>query len=208
MKLYTFPMSPNCLRVVAAANQAGIKLDYVIVDLTKGEHMKPEFIKLNPNHKVPTLVDGDYVLWESTAILVYLAQVKPDSGLIPADLKQRMLLLQWMSWNTAQFSPACGVFVFENLVKKLLNMGAPDAAALGKAKADFKRFGKVLDDHLQGRKYLVGDQPTVADHHVVSIFVHAEAGQIPVGEFKEIGRWSKALFSSEPWKKALAEIRR
>lgn len=207
MKLYTFPMSPNCLRVVAAANQAGIKLDRVIVDLTKGEQMKPEFIRLNPNHKVPTLVDGDYVLWESTAIMVYLSQSKPDSGLLPSDLRDRMLVLQWMSWNMANFAPACAIFVYENLVKKLLKLGDPDPAAIARATEDFKRFAKVLDDHLKGRDWLVGGKMGLADHHVGSSLVHAQPGGIPVSGFKEIGRWTQALYASEPWTKALAEMR-
>jgi glutathione S-transferase len=206
MKLYTFPASPNSLRVFAVAHETGQNLEMVPVDLSKGEHMKPEFIKLNPNHKIPTLVDGDFVLWESTAIMLYLAY-KAGGKLIPTDPKPRAQMHQWISWNTAHLSPACTIFLFENMVKGLLKIGEPDPKQLAKGDEEFARFGAVLNDHLKGRKYLVGNSSTIADHHVFASFVHAGGCGLPVAKFPEIQRWSAEMAASAPWQKALAVLK-
>ena len=206
MKLYVFPPSPNSLRCQAVADQAGIDLELVSVDLHAGEQMKDEFIALNPNHKIPVLMDGDFILWESAAIMLYLAAKKPDSGLLPGDERERALCAQWLFWNSAHWGPACAIFTFENLVKRMFAMGEPDAAALEKGKEQFGQFAAVLNDHLKGRDTLIGDRPTVADHGIVSWLVHAKDAQIPVGDYGEIARWSADLLRSDPWQKALAII--
>lgn len=206
MKLYTFPASPNSLRVFAVAHELGLDLEMVPVDLTKGEHMKPEFLKLNPNHKIPTLVDGDFVLWESGAIMLYLAY-KAGGRLIPADPKPRAQMHQWLAWNTAHMGPACQIFLFENFVKGLFNLGEPDAKRLAQGADEFARFGAVLNAHLKGRRHLVGDSTTIADHHVCAVFVHAGLCGMPVAQFAEIQRWCGEMTATAPWQKALAVLK-
>lgn len=205
MKLYTFAASPNSLRVFAVAHELGQDLELVPVDLTKGEHLKPEFLKLNPNHKIPTLVDGDFVLWESTAIMLYLAY-KGGGKLIPADPKPRAQMHQWISWNTAHMGPACATFLFENMVKGMLKLGDPDPKRLAQGEEEFARFGAVLNEHLKGRKHIVGEGRTIADHHVFSSFVHAGLCGLPVTQFPEIQRWCGEMAASGPWQKALAVL--
>ena len=123
MQLYYFPPSPNSLRCQAVANQLGIKLELIQVDLHSGAQMSDDFIALNPNHKIPTLVDGDFVLWESGAIMSYLAEAQPDNNLIPDNLQDRARMAQWSYWNYAHWGAVCGIFIFENLVKKVMNLG-------------------------------------------------------------------------------------
>jgi len=79
MKLYGFPPSPNTWKVRAVAAHLGIPLELEFVDLTKGQHRTPEYLALNPTGRTPTLVDGDFRLWESNAIMQYLASQKPNS---------------------------------------------------------------------------------------------------------------------------------
>jgi glutathione S-transferase len=207
MELYTFPASPNSLRVMAVAYQAGIPIEIVRVDLTKGEHMTPDFLRLNPNHKIPTLVDGDFVLWESGAIMHYLAELKPRSKLVPKDRHQRMHMHQWMYWNGTNFQPAAQILVFERFVKGLLNLGTPDPNEVRKGEDGFHRYAKVLNDHLRGRNFLVGEGVTLADHMVVSTFVHREAAGFPMGNYGEVQRWIGQLLGSKAWKKALKDMR-
>ena len=207
MKLYTFPLSQNSLRVVAVTNQAHIDLEIVPVDLAKGEHMKPEYLALNPNHKIPTLVDGDFVLWDSTAIIFYLADLKPRSKLVPKDRHDRMHMYKWVTWNLSEFSPPCGSLQFERMVKKLFNMGDPDANVVAKAEENFHRFAKVLNAQLAGRDWLVGDCITLADHHVASTLVHAEAASMPLAGYDHIRGWRARVYGTKAWKKALKALR-
>ena len=206
MKLYVFPPSPNSLCCQAVANQAGIELELIPVDLPGGGHMQPDFVKLNPNHKIPTLVDGDYTLWESGAIMLYLANLAPESNQVPKDLKSRAQMVQWLFWRTAHFAPACGVFTFENLVKPMLGMGEPDQAEIEKGSEDFHRFFGVLDGHLQGKDFMLGNTVSVADHAIAAWLVSAEAAAFPMQDYNEVKRWSAGILGSEAWQKALASI--
>ncbi|HEY7841725.1 MAG TPA: glutathione S-transferase family protein [Gammaproteobacteria bacterium] len=207
MKLYTFPASPNSLRVTAVAYQAGIPLEIVRVDLTKGEHMSPDFIRLNPNHKIPTLADGEFVLWESGAIMHYLAELKPRSKLVPKDRHERMRMHQWMYWNGTNFQPQAQILIWERFVKGLFNLGAPDQDQIRKGEEGFHRYAKVLNDHLRGRNFLVGDTVTLADHMIVSVFVPREQAGFPMGNYGEIQRWMGQMFASKAWKKAFKDTR-
>ena len=206
MQLYVFPPSPNSLPCQVVANQVGIELELISVDLGSGAQMGDEFVKLNPNHKIPTLVDGDFVLWESTAIMIYLCHKRPGSSLIPEDLQERVQAVQWMSWNTAHWGPTCGIFTFENLVKKIMNIGDPDPVQLARGQEEFARFGTVLNDHLKGRNTLVGSSVTLADHAVASWLVHAGGAELPLENYAEITRWSGEILGSTAWQEALATI--
>ena len=206
MQLYVFPPSPNSLRCQVIANQLGIELELIPLDLAGGAQMSDEFIALNPNHKIPTLVDGDFVLWESTAIMIYLCHKNPGSSLIPEDIRERSQAVQWMSWNTAHWGPTCGIFIFEIMVKKILNIGDPDPAQLARGQEEFARFGKVLNNHLKGRDTLVGSSVTLADHTVASWLVHAGGAGLPLEDYAEITRWSGEILGSAAWQEALATI--
>src|ERR1700692_1248731 len=112
-KIHAFPASPRAFKVLWAANHLGIDYELVFVDLTKGGASTPEFLKLNPNGRMPVLQDGDYVLWESNAIVNYLASLKPDAGLLPADTKGRLSIEKWQFWESVHWDSACAIFSFE-----------------------------------------------------------------------------------------------
>jgi Glutathione S-transferase len=202
MKLYHFPPSPNSRRVLAVAYHLGIDLDLQPLNLPQGEHMGPQFVKLNPNHKIPTLVDGDFVLWESSAIMQYLAGKKPGNNLWPDNPKTQADINRWLFWNVAHWSSACGVFIYEHLVKKFLNLGPPDPNEIKKAEELFHRFAQVLDDHLKGREWLVGNNITLADYAVASPLDLKEVAQYPAQKYKEINRWYGNIEKLDAWKKS------
>lgn len=206
MKLYTFPASPNSLKVTATAALLGIQMEQVIVDLGKREQLKPEFVALNPNSKIPTLVDGDFVLWESAAIMLYLAE-KSGKGLLPSDFHERMQMHQWIAWELSHMGPACGTLLFERFVKGLFKLGEPDANAIAQGETNFHRFAKVLNLHLKGRDYVVGKALSLADYHIAAPFVHTRIAKYPLEEYAEIRRWSDAILGSEAWRKALADLK-
>src|SRR6266852_7968095 len=148
MKLYGFPPSPNTWKVRAVAAQLGIKLELQIVDLSKGEQRTTAYLALNPTGRTPTLVDGDFTLWESTAIMQYLGGRKSNT-LWPNDARTRADIMRWQSWQLQHWSKeACEPLTFQRLVKKVLNLGPPDAAVVEKATECFHREARVLDTHL------------------------------------------------------------
>lgn len=199
MKLYHFPMSPNSRRVVAVLHHLGLACELQAVDLSKGEQMQPEFLHLNPNHMIPTLIDGDFVLWESNAIMQYLCSKVPDNSIWPANPVTQADVSRWQFWQAAHFGSACGIFIYERLIKKLLNLGEPDANEIAKGEDRFNRFAKVLETHLTGREWLVGDTVTLADFSVGSYLSLAEMAQYPMASYIEIPRWYRNLEQLPSW---------
>lgn len=199
MKLYHFPISPNSRRVVAVLHHLGLDCELIPLDLLKGEHLKGNFLQLNPNHMIPTLVDGEFVLWESNAIMQYLCSKVPETSLWPADPAVRADISRWQFWQTAHFGRACGIFIFENILKKALNLGEPDADEITKGEDSFRRFADVLEAHLKGREWLVGDHVTLADLSVGSFLDLTEMARYPLASYQEIQRWYKNIQQLPAW---------
>lgn len=199
MKLYGFPASPNTWKVRALASQLKIPLDFEFVDLTKGAQFAPAYLALNPTGRTPTLVDGDFVLWESNAILQYLAS-KTTTALWPNDARSRADITRWQCWELAHWgAQACGPLTFENLVKKFVNLGAPDQTAVAKATEAFNKEARMLDAHLAKHKYLVGDALTIADFTVAAPLFHAQGAGMPVAPYARVQGWFAQVSALPCW---------
>jgi len=206
IELYVFPPSPRAFKVMAVANHLGIETTLHFIDLINGDQKAPEYAALNPNMRMPTLKDGDYVLWESGAIAQYLAGKKPESGLLPTDGRGRLDVTRWQFWDIAHWDPACAVYLFENLVKpNILKSGEPDQAAIAKGAEAFHRNAKVLDDHLRGRKFVTGERLTLADFFLGSCLHYADKARFPLESYGEIKRWYGTLSALPAWQKTLAQ---
>jgi glutathione S-transferase len=206
MEIYVFPPSPRAIKVMAVANHLGLDWTMRALDFSKGDHKAPAYAALNPNCRMPTLKDGDYVLWEANAIMQYLAAKKPSSGLFPTDDKARIDITRWQFWDLAHWDPAYSVFLFEYVVKpRLLGMNEPDAAALAKGAEAFHRSAKVLDGHLKGRKYVTGDALTLADFSLGAGMIYADMCRLPVEPYGEIKRWYAGLSALASWQNTLAQ---
>jgi glutathione S-transferase len=198
MDFYTNPLSPNCRKVDAVAKQLGIQLEYKVIDVIKGEARTPEFLAINPNGKVPALVDGDVTLWESNAIQCYVAS-KTDNELWPKT-NARYDILRWQAWELAHFGSAARAIVFQRLLKPLLGLGKADPARCEEEEGYFKRYAAVLDQALAGRRFLVNDTLTLADFCVASSLTHAEPARLPLQGFENIKRWFAALDEQPGWR--------
>jgi glutathione S-transferase len=197
MKLYYWD-TLNPRKACAVAKYLNSPVEFVPVDLGKGEHKRPDYLAINPNGAVPALEDSGKTLWESNAIMCYLAD-KAGSDLWPHDERQ-IEIIRWLSWDAFEFAPQAGTFYFENIIKPRYSLGDPDAAALERATDQFKRFAGVLNDHLRGRDYLVGDGLTVADFAVAASLPYADDAGIPLDGFSEIQRWHARLNELEAWR--------
>jgi len=201
MKLYHFPHSPNTRKVLAVIHSLELDTELEMVNLLTGEQMKAEFIRLNPNHKIPTLEDGDFVLWESNAIMQYLATQKPDNKLWPSDSKVQADISRWQCWQLAHWGPACESLIYERMVKKITGEGDPDPAEIAKGEENLHLFAAVLNQHLKGRRWIVGDNVTLADFSVGAPLTYTEAAQLPIESYGEIRRWYDGLEKLVAWKR-------
>jgi glutathione S-transferase len=199
MKLLTFPPSTNTRKVQMVAHTLGLPLEIVMVDLTKGEHRKPDFLALNPNGKIPVLVDGKTTLWESSAIMIHIAEKKPNA-LWPADPAVRTGILRWLFWDGAHWQPAIAAFLFQNIVKSFLGLGAPDEALLAAARPEVVRYSAVLDGHLAARDWIAAAGPTLADFAIAPALHHAPQAKAPIEGCANIERWMARVRGLPAWK--------
>ncbi len=117
MKLYGFAPSPNTWQVRALATHIGVPLEFVPLDFTKGDTKTPAFLAINPTGRTPALVDGDFKLWETMAIMQYVAGKKANP-LWPDDARARADIARWQSWNLAHWTrDAWAPVLSERLVK-------------------------------------------------------------------------------------------
>jgi glutathione S-transferase len=163
MKLYMFPTA-RALGIVALKNYLGLDCEVQSIDLGRGDQLTPQYAALNPNRKMPTLDDDGFVLWESNAILFYMAAKHPNSGLWPADLQGQADVLRWLAWQGAHWdAESCGMVGYENASKAVLGLGPPDPAFIARGEQNFARFAAVLDASLRGKTWLLGERLTIAD---------------------------------------------
>jgi glutathione S-transferase len=208
MKLFSMHNSNNCRRVNATIQHLG--LDVEVVELSMGEMQtklkSPDFLELNPNGKVPTLVDGDLTLWESRSIMQYLASHKPGNTLWPSDPKRQADIARWQFWEASHLSKGTGVYAFEKLFKKLFMKQDADPVALAAGEKEWKTWAPVLDQQLATRKWITGDELTLADFSVGCCFSYAEASGLPWDGYKNIKAWWGRLNEVPAWKNTAPKV--
>ena len=159
MRLYGFAPT-RTIRALWLLRELDVDFELVTVDLTKGEHKKPEFLAVNPAGKVPVLVDGDLVLTESVAIVLYLAEKYPQKGFLPADLATRAEVYKWLLFTATELEqPLWRIARHTALYPAERRIPAEILVA----RQDFAEMAPVMDQHLGDRKFLVGAHATVAD---------------------------------------------
>jgi len=204
MRLFIFPPSARGLAIVALNDYLRTECEIVPIDLSKGDQRTPDYATKNPNKKMPMLEDGGFVLWESNAILFYLASKRPQSGLWPTDLEGQADVLRWLAWESAHWdAESVGMVAYETASKKVLGLGPPDPAFIARGQQNFARFAAVLDESLKRRVWLTGDALTIADFSVAGLVPSAERMQLPVKEYPEIARWYATLAALPAWRRAL-----
>jgi len=159
IKLYGTPPT-RVIRVLWILNELGLEYEIHPIDLLKGEGQSKDFLKLNPAGKVPVLVDGGLVLTESAAIQLYLAEKYPQAGLVPESLEQRAEMYRWSFFLMTEIEqPLWRISRHTFLYPKEKRL--PEDVEL--AKQDCREMVAVLEQHMKGREFLVGERPSVAD---------------------------------------------
>jgi glutathione S-transferase len=201
MRLYHHPMSANARRAVMTALQLGAEVELVAVDLAKGEQRKPEYLRLNPNGKVPVLDDDGFVLWESHAIMAYLADRTPGQTLYPEAPRARADVNRWLFWNAHHFTPAVSVLGWENLVKGMIGQGGPDPAAVKRGEGLVTDCARVLDAHLAGKTWIAQDQLTLADLAIATPLMVIKEAKLPVADHAHLLSWFGRVQELDAWQK-------
>ena len=202
MKLYYHPGSGNCRRVLAVAAHLELPLELLAIDFMDPNDANSKKMKsLDPSDRIPLFEEAGFVLPESNAIMQYLTSKKVGQTLYPEDAKSRAEVLRWQCFTLAHLEEATGPLVYENLFKKVFGMCAADAAEVEEALEGFMDHAEVLDAHLKGKKFFVGNTLSIADFCVGAALMYWEPAGIPLTKFKNLHAWYQNLESLPAWKK-------
>lgn len=204
ISLYAFP-TPNSIKVPIALEELGVPYTLNRVDIRAGEQKRPAFLALNPNGKVPVIVDpdgpdgGPITITESAAILVYLAE-KFDR-LLPASGTARVRAFEWLFFHAAGLGPAFGQSgYFQKLAPE------PNPAAVERFHGEARRTLSVLDHRLASAPYLAGDRYSIADiANFGWIWRRAFAG-VDLEASPNVARWYAAIEARPATARALERL--
>ncbi|CAD5117681.1 DgyrCDS6431 [Dimorphilus gyrociliatus] len=190
---YYFVVSPYCRSVLYAAEVLDVKLNKKVINLLKGEQKNEEFVKLNPHHKVPTLVDGDFVLGESRSILTYLFNKYGKSKheyLYPKDLKKRAKIEQFLYYTATTVAPAVlGYFAGIFFGKR-----KPTEEETTKLETALNDLDKI---YFQNSPFIFGDKPTLADFDLAPVILHLELLKYDYSKYPGISKFIAAVKKSD-----------
>jgi glutathione S-transferase len=194
---YSDVLSPR--KACALARYLDSPVELVYLDLRKGEQRTADYLALNPSGKVPTLVDGERVVWEADAVMCHLAH-RAESELWPREADRQIDVIRWLSWNQQHFTHHGGALYFEHIIKPWFGIGAADPAVVEEALAGWRRFAAVLNDHLVHRRWLLGQTLTIADFAVAVVLPYAATARVPIDEFPHVRRWHDQLNELPAWR--------
>ena len=203
MQLFDVPMSPHCKKVRICADELGLPLELVPVNPRAGDNRNPEYLAKNPMGKVPTLVDGDFSLWESGAILAYLAAKKPEKGLLPAEPRAHADVLRWMFWYASHLEPHTTALALERIYKKMRGQPGDDPHFIKAAEDQLARFLPVLEEQLKAHEFVTGHL-SIADIAMGCTLEGAERYKLDLAPYPHIRGWLSRLQARDSWKKASA----
>ncbi|QDH70311.1 glutathione S-transferase family protein [Marilutibacter alkalisoli] len=190
MKLYGLGPTRS-LRAEWALRELGVDFDFIPIDLLAGEAQTPEFLRLNPAGKLPVLVDGDLVLTESAAIVLYLAEKHPEQGLLPPDLQARAQVYKWVLFAMTELEQPLWRIVKHTFLypeeKRL-------PADIDLAREEFRQMATILDRHMQGRSFIVGDTITAADCVTVYLMDWANEEDL-LGDFPQLRAYMDRMYA-------------
>ncbi len=203
LKIYGSDLSGPANKVRFAANALGLKYEYIQVNLREGEQRKPEFQKLNPVGKIPVVDDDGFVLFESNAIIRYLAD-KNNSPLYPRELKARAVVDQWIDFISSHVGLAFGKVAFNRFFAPRMKMEV-DERSLKEGLQWLDRYLPIVNDQLGKNKYIASDKMTIADIALLATLDPAEVASVDLSAYKNIVHWRNALKKQDFYTKCFKE---
>lgn len=198
MKLYFFP-TPRNLCVTALIDYLGIEVERIPVNLLEAAHKAPDFEMINPNKKVPALIDGDFRLWEHPAIMLYLAETA-RSDLVPATTAGRADLMRWISWMQMHWAEGADALGMEFLAKPAMGLGDPDEEAVARGVAHLKDLTPIVDAHLGRNRFFLGENLSIFDFMFGGSITHWQTCRMPLENAANILAWQDRLQSIPAWR--------
>ena len=202
--LYSTPLSANGRKPLALARHLGLALDVRTVNVYAGEGRSPEYLALNPLGKIPTLVDGDWVLSESNAILQYLGDAYGGGALGSRDARGRADVARWLFWESAHWQPSLSAALSAFVITRLWPERALPEVTVNWDDGALAPLLAFLERHLSGSPFLVGPALTIADFSVAGMTTYFRPGGFPFARVPAISAWFGRVESLEAWRSTAA----
>jgi glutathione S-transferase len=201
LKIYATPLSANGRKVLAVSRYLGLEAEIHEVNVYRGEGRSPEYLAINPSGKIPTLIDGEFVLSESNAILLYLAEAHGANRLWSGDPRQRARIVQWLFWESAHWQPTLIAILSELVGHRLLPERIPKPPhSPDWSSALVRPVLETLEAALSAGAFLTGAEPTIADFAVAGMASYFRAAAFPFQRFPQIANWYARIESFESWR--------
>lgn len=198
MRLYHNPMSSNARRTLMTAIHLELPVELAEVDLMNMDDRR-RLAELNPNVKVPVLADGTFLLWESCAIMQYLAGKAPGQTLYPEEPQARADIDRWMFWCSQHFAPAIGVLTWERAWKGMTGCGDADPLEVARGERELAECAFVLDNHLAGRSWVCGDSLSLADFALAAPMMYSDKVALPLAQYPHLQAWFARVQELPAW---------
>lgn len=201
MQLYEWTFTRS-VRVRWMLQELGVEFEAIEVNLFAGEARRPEFLRLNPAAKLPVLVDGDFVLTESAAIVLYLAE--KYGRFLPTDLRGRAEVNKWLLFTVTELEqPLWRIAKNQQLYPEPKRL----AADIPLASEDFRRMAEVAEKHMHGRTFVVGDSVTVADFVLAYTLDWASEVKL-LDRFPQLVAYMERMYARPHAPQRIAQLRR
>jgi len=205
LTLYTTPLSANGRKPLAVCHQLGVRPEVKLVNVYAGEGRSPAFLAIHPLGKVPVLVDGERTVWESNAILQYLAEAHGDHRLWSREPGRRAEIARWLYWEASHWQPSfVAVPGLSSLVARHLGIASAEPAPVAWTDPAFARAARFLDGWLAGRSFLAGDEPTLADFSVAGMMTYARRAAFPFATYPHVTVWYERIEALDAWRASAA----
>nr|XP_014086727.1 glutathione S-transferase 1-1 [Bactrocera oleae] len=196
MDFYYSPGSPPCRAVLLTAKCVGIELNKKLLDMRAGEHLKPEFLKINPQHTIPTLVDNDFALWESRAIMIYLVEQYAKTDSLYSKCPETRALINQRLYFDMNLYLTFGKYCYKPAMTK-----TPfDPEQRKQLETQLELFNTLL----AGNNFVIGESLTLADLALVATISTIDVAQIlrgfnvDVRKYANIHKWYENMRAVTP----------
>lgn len=205
LKIYGHFFSMPSNKVRLCASYLGLPHEYVHVDLQSGEHMKPEYLEINPAGRVPAIDDDGFTLSQSDAICKYLCALSGPSSFYPADIKNQALVNQWIDFSSQHILQAVARLFFNRVVAKMIGEN-PDEASIKTGDNMLARDLPLMETQLSDNAFICSDKLTLADISLVAAIEPSEMAGVDLSAYPSILKWREKLMGREFYQRVHARF--
>ncbi|TAK72948.1 MAG: glutathione S-transferase family protein [Gammaproteobacteria bacterium] len=206
-KLYTHQDSANGRKVLAISYHLNLEPEIIKVNIYQGEGQKPDYLKINPFGKIPTLIEDHFILWESNAILQYIAEKHGHFKLSSDDSEKRADIARWLFWESSHWQPAISAVLAPAVGHHLLpNLFPQPSENPNWNHPEFKHWATYLNTHLIQHDFLSNNTLTIADFSVAAMMTYFRFAKFPFDKFPALKDWYERIEALDAWKQSESKL--